>query len=91
MKAALRAVRQGRKEINQSDLEESIEVVLAGFQRKEKTISLKEKEIVAYHEIGHALVAAKQTDQHLSIKLPSYRGRRERLVIRCRWILMNIT
>ncbi len=60
--AALRAVRQGRKEINQSDLEESIEVVLAGFQRKEKTISLKEKEIVAYHEIGHALVAAKQTD-----------------------------
>ena len=60
--AALRAVRQGRKEINQSDLEESVEVVLAGFQRKEKTISLKEKEIVAYHEIGHALVAAKQTD-----------------------------
>ncbi len=60
--AALRAVRQGRKEINQSDLEESIEVVIAGFQRKEKTISQKEKEIVAYHEIGHALVAAKQAE-----------------------------
>jgi cell division protease FtsH len=60
--AALRAVRQGRNEINQSDLEESVEVVLAGFQRKEKTISLKEKEIVAYHEIGHALVASKQAD-----------------------------
>jgi len=60
--AALRAVRLGRKEINQSDLEESIEVVIAGFQRKEKTISSKEKEIVAYHEIGHALVAAKQSD-----------------------------
>lgn len=60
--AALRAVRQGRKEINQSDLEESVEVVIAGFQRKEKTISSKEKAIVAYHEIGHALVAAKQSD-----------------------------
>jgi cell division protease FtsH len=60
--AALRAVRLGRKEINQSDLEESVEVVIAGFQRKEKAISQKEKEIVAYHEIGHALVAAKQTD-----------------------------
>ena len=60
--AALRAVRMGRKEINQSDLEESVEVVIAGFQRKEKAISQKEKEIVAYHEIGHALVAAKQSD-----------------------------
>lgn len=60
--AALRAVRLGRKEINQSDLEESVEVVIAGFQRKEKTINLKEREIVAYHEIGHALVAAKQSD-----------------------------
>lgn len=60
--AALRAVRLGRKEINQSDLEESVEVVIAGFQRKEKAISQKEKEIVAFHEIGHALVAAKQSD-----------------------------
>ena len=60
--AALRAVRLGRKEINQSDLEESVEVVIAGFQRKEKTLSTIEKEVVAYHEIGHALVAAKQSD-----------------------------
>jgi len=60
--AALRAVRQGRNEISQSDLEESIEVVVAGYQRKGKTLSLKEREIVAYHEIGHALVAAKQSD-----------------------------
>jgi cell division protease FtsH len=60
--AALRAVRMGRKEINQSDLEESVEVVIAGVQRKEKAISQKEKEIVAFHEIGHALVAAKQSD-----------------------------
>ena len=60
--AALRAVRLGRKEINQSDLEESVEVVIAGVQRKEKTLSQKEKDIVAYHEIGHALVAAKQSD-----------------------------
>lgn len=60
--AALRAVRLGRKEINQSDLEESVEVVIAGFQRKEKAISQKEKEVVAFHEIGHALVAAKQSD-----------------------------
>jgi cell division protease FtsH len=60
--AALRAVRLGRKEINQSDLEESVEVVIAGFQRKEKAISQKEKEVVAYHEIGHALVASKQSD-----------------------------
>lgn len=60
--AALRAVRQGRMEINQSDLEESVEVVIAGFQRKEKTLSQKEKEVVAYHEIGHALVAAKQSE-----------------------------
>jgi cell division protease FtsH len=60
--AALRAVRQGRKEINQSDLEESVEVIIAGSQRKGKAISRKEREIVAYHEIGHALVAAKQSD-----------------------------
>ncbi|MRR24068.1 AAA family ATPase, partial [bacterium] len=60
--AALRAVRQGRKEISQGDLEESIEVIIAGYQRKGKAISQKEREIIAYHEIGHALVAAKQSD-----------------------------
>ena len=60
--AALRAVRNGRGLVNQSDLEESVEVVIAGYQRKNAVISQKEKEIIAYHEIGHALVAAKQKD-----------------------------
>jgi cell division protease FtsH len=60
--AALRAVKYGRKFVSQSDLEESVEVVLAGYQRKNAVISEKEKKIVAYHEIGHALVAAKQSD-----------------------------
>ena len=58
--AALRAVRNGRQQVNQSDLEESVEVVIAGYQRKNAVISQQEKEIIAYHEIGHALVAAKQ-------------------------------
>lgn len=58
--AALRAVRSGRSSVDQSDLEESVEVVIAGYQRKSTVISKKEKEIIAYHEIGHALVAAKQ-------------------------------
>ena len=52
----------GREKINQLDLEESVEVVLAGYQRKQAVITTKEKRIIAYHEIGHALVAAKQTD-----------------------------
>lgn len=60
--AALRAVRLGRYSVTQADLEESVEVVIAGYQRKSAVISPKEKKIVAYHEIGHALVAAKQTD-----------------------------
>jgi len=60
--AALRAVRLGRNEINQGDLEESIEVVIAGYQRKNKTISHKEREIVAYHEMVHALVAGNKSD-----------------------------
>ncbi len=59
--AALRAVRQGRQSVNQSDLEESIEVVVAGYQKKNKILSDKERLIVSYHEIGHALVAALQT------------------------------
>ncbi len=58
--AALRAVRMGRDKIGQSDLEESVEVIIAGYQRKGAVISEREKEIIAYHEIGHALVAAKQ-------------------------------
>lgn len=60
--AALRAVRNDRKLVSQSDLEESVEVVIAGYQRKSTVISQKEKEIIAYHEIGHALVAAMQKD-----------------------------
>ena len=59
--AALRAVRDGRKTVTQSDLEESIEVVIAGYQKKNAILTDHEKRIVAYHEIGHALVAAKQT------------------------------
>ncbi len=59
--AALRAVREGRKAVIQADLEESVETVIAGAQRKNAVISDREKNIVAYHEIGHALVAAKQS------------------------------
>ncbi len=60
--AALRAVRDGRKFATQADFEESIEVVIAGYQKKNRVLSNKEKLIVAYHEVGHALVAAKQTE-----------------------------
>jgi cell division protease FtsH len=60
--AALRAVRDGRKFATQADLEESIEVVIAGYQKKNAIMTDHEKRIVAYHEIGHALVAAKQTN-----------------------------
>ena len=60
--AALRAVRDGRKYATQADLEESIEVVIAGYQKKNAILTNREKMIVSYHEIGHALVAAKQTN-----------------------------
>ncbi|AET66255.1 ATP-dependent metalloprotease FtsH [Desulfosporosinus orientis DSM 765] len=59
---ALRAVKCGRTRVSQADLEAAVEVVIAGYERKNAVISPKEKEIIAYHEIGHALVAAKQTD-----------------------------
>jgi cell division protease FtsH len=59
--AALRAVRMGRTSVQQADLEESVETVIAGYQRKHTLMSAEEKRIVAYHEIGHALVAARQT------------------------------
>ncbi|MCJ8006532.1 ATP-dependent zinc metalloprotease FtsH [Lederbergia wuyishanensis] len=59
--AALRAVKMGRNKVMQNDLEESVEVVIAGYQRKNAVISMKDKLTIAYHEIGHALVAAKQT------------------------------
>ena len=58
--AALRAVRQGRDSVNQGDMEESVETVIAGYQRKGSVITEKEKRVIAYHEIGHALVAARQ-------------------------------
>ncbi len=60
--AALRAVKCGRKYVEQIDMEEAVEVVIAGYQKKGAVISPKEKEIIAYHEIGHAVVAAKQAD-----------------------------
>jgi cell division protease FtsH len=60
--SALRAVKHGRNKANQEDLQEAVEVIIAGYQRKNAVISPKEKKIIAYHEIGHALVAAKQTD-----------------------------
>ncbi len=60
--AALRAVRMGRDAVSQTDLEESVEVVIAGYQRKGAVINDKEKKIIAYHEIGHALVAARLKD-----------------------------
>ena len=60
--AALRAVRDGRKFATQADLEESIEVVIAGYQKKNAILTDHEKRVVSYHEIGHALVAAKQTN-----------------------------
>jgi cell division protease FtsH len=59
---ALRAVKCGRKYVEQSDLEEAVEVVIAGYQKKGAVISPKEKQIIAYHEIGHAIVAAKQAE-----------------------------
>ena len=59
---ALRAVKYGRKYVEQIDLEEAVEVVIAGYQKKGAVISPKEKQIIAYHEIGHAIVAAKQAE-----------------------------
>ncbi len=58
--AALRAVRLGRKTVTQRDLEESVEVVIAGYQKKDASVNVEEKKIIAYHEVGHALVAASQ-------------------------------
>lgn len=60
--AALRAVRNGRKTVDQSDLEESIEIVIAGYQKKDRVLSSNEKKIVSYHEVGHALAAALQSN-----------------------------
>ena len=78
--AALRAVRAGRGFVTQADMEESIEVVIAGYQRKNAILTDKEKLVVSYHEIGHALVAAKQTDS------APVREHQELLVTPCRWM-----
>lgn len=59
--SALRAVRMGRSTVNQRDMEESVEVVIAGYQKKDASVNVEEKKIIAYHEVGHALVAASQT------------------------------
>ena len=83
--AALRAVRMGRSEVIQEDLEESVEVVIAGAQRKGAVISPEEKKVIAYHEIGHALVAACQKDSapvHKITIIPRTSGA---LATPCRW------
>lgn len=72
--------------VSQSDLEESVEVVIAGYQRKGAVIPPEEKKIVAYHEIGHALVAALQKNQLLSIKLRLSLVHLEPWVILCRFL-----
>jgi cell division protease FtsH len=59
--SALRAVRMGRSTVTQRDMEESVEVVIAGYQKKDASVNVEEKKIIAYHEVGHALVAASQT------------------------------
>ena len=87
--AALRAVKLQRTKVNQADFEESVETVIAGYQRKGAMISTKEKLIISYHEIGHALVAAKQKDSapvHKITIIPRTSGA---LVIRCRWMKGN--
>ncbi len=83
--AALRAVRDGRKFATQADLEESIEVVIAGYQKKNAILTDKEKRIVAYHEIGHALVQRSRPIPHRYRRSPLYPELPEHWVIPCRW------
>ena len=84
--AALRAVRMGRTEVTQEDLEESVEVVIAGAQRKGAVISQDEKNVIAYHEIGHALVAAPRKILPPFTRLPLSPVLPEPWAIPCRWI-----
>ena len=88
--AALRAVRDGRRFANQSDLEESIEVVIAGYQKKNAILTDQEKKVVAYHEVGHALVAALQTDSAPVQKITII-PRTEPSATPCRWRRGTIT
>ena len=83
--AALRAVRSGRAQVEQADLEESVETVIAGYQRKGAVVSEKDKKIVSYHEIGHALVAAMQKHSARSTRLPLCQGPPAHWDIPCRW------
>ena len=89
--AALRAVRAGRKSVTQSDLEESIEVVIAGYQKKNSILTDQEKCIVAYHEIGHALVAAKQSHSLRCKRSPSSPGPPVPWATPCRWTRATTT
>ena len=89
--AALRAVRDGRPYVTQADLEESIEIVIAGYQKKNKILSDKERLIVSYHEIGHALVAALQTHSAPVTKIRLFPALPVRSVTRCRWTSRNAT
>ena len=79
---ALRAVRMGRRVVSQADLEESVETVIAGYQKKNASVSENERRIVAYHEIGHALVAAIPLR---STRSQLFREHRVLSAIRCRW------
>ena len=83
--AALRAVRDGRKLVTQADLEESIETVIAGYQKKNAILTDKEKWIVSYHEIGHALVAARQTHSAPVQKITIIPRTSAPWAIPCRW------
>ena len=89
--AALRAVRAGRKSVTQSDLEESIEVVIAGYQKKNSILTDQEKCIVAYHEIGHALVAAKQSHSAPVQKITIIPRTSGALATPCRWTRATTT
>ena len=89
--AALRAVRDGRKTATQADLEESIEVVIAGYQKKNAILTDKEKCIVAYHEIGHALVAALQNHSARCRRSPLSPVPPALWAIPCRWTRASIT
>lgn len=82
--AALRAVRDNREVVTEADLEESIEVVIAGYQKKNAVLSDQEKKVVACHEIGHALVAAMQTHSAPVQKITIIPRTPARLVIPCR-------
>lgn len=83
--AALRAVQGQPYRGHPGDLEESVEVVIAGYQKKNAVLSDQEKKVVAYHEIGHALVAACRAILHRYRRLPLFQEPPEPLVIPCRW------